>query len=47
MTDNTITTRCPACGSDDIDKLHHQPTFALPECEFLYCNECEHEWDHT
>ena len=39
--------RCPTCGSDDIDELHHAATFALPECDFLYCNECQHEWRHT
>ena len=36
--------RCPACESDDTDKIHHAPTFAWPEYWFYHCNECEHEW---
>jgi len=35
---------CPQCDSDDVDRHHHAATFALPECEHWYCNECGHEW---
>lgn len=38
--------RCPACEGADVDRLHHAPTFALPECDYWQCMECEHEWGH-
>ena len=38
---------CPKCQSDDTDWMHLQPTFYLPECDYLYCNECEHQWGQT
>lgn len=38
--------QCPGCGSFDINKRHHQPTFAVPECHYMECDECKHQWDH-
>jgi hypothetical protein len=35
------------CGSTDVARVWHAPTFALPECWFWYCHECEHEWGHS
>lgn len=37
--------QCAICGSYDIDKLHHPATFALPECDYLYCNDCGNSAD--
>ncbi len=39
--------RCPKCEGLDTDLLHHTATFALPECHYRCCNECEHQWDHS
>lgn len=40
------TLNCPKCMSNDVDKMHHASTFALPECWYWWCNDCQHEWDH-
>lgn len=39
--------RCPKCRSRDVERAHHQGTFAVPECDFIRCNDCEHQWNHT
>lgn len=36
---------CDKCGSDDVDKIHHQSTAALPECHTWRCAECGNETD--
>ena len=38
--------RCPACDSCEVDKIHHEATFALPECWYFTCLECDKQWDH-
>lgn len=35
---------CPECGSDDTGHGHSDPTFALPETDYLFCYECGHQW---
>lgn len=40
-------TECPECGSDDIDRVHHEGSFAIPECWYFLCHECDHQWDHS
>lgn len=37
--------RCPACGSDDMDKIHHAGTLALSECTIWHCNNCDYRSD--
>lgn len=37
---------CPKCESIDVDKVHHDATFALPECWHWFCNNCEYDWDY-
>lgn len=32
---------CPECGNDDLDKIYHPPTFAIPECWHFECAECD------
>ena len=39
--------RCPNCCSDDVDRCHHSATFALPECFYYQCNECDTQWGHS
>jgi len=31
---------CPECGADTLIKVHHDSTFALPECTVLECDNC-------
>lgn len=38
--------KCPKCQSDDVDRCHHEATYAVPECDYWQCNECEHQWGH-
>lgn len=44
MLTTTPITRCPECQSDDVVRIHHPATFALPECWSWACMECDHEW---
>lgn len=37
---------CPECGCAERTKRHHPGTFAVPECWFWQCDECEHQWGH-
>ena len=37
---------CPDCGSDEISPRHHEATFAVPECDYSQCDECDHQWGH-
>lgn len=39
-------TVCPACGSEDIDRVHHHAD-SMPECYYWRCGMCEHEWGHA
>lgn len=39
--------KCPKCGSFDTTRCHHQGNFALPECFYQSCDECNHQWDHS
>ena len=36
-----------ACGSTDIDRLHHEVGVALPECWYWFCYTCGKEWGHS
>ena len=38
------TTHCPVCHSEDIIRVTHPPSFALPESSSWECLECEHTW---
>jgi hypothetical protein len=46
MTSESVTF-CPNCESEEVLRLHHAPTFALPECWFWFCEECEHSWGQS
>lgn len=35
--------RCPRCGSEEMNRVHHAATFALPECWVMECGECGYE----
>jgi hypothetical protein len=37
---------CPECGGHNVEKRHHAPTFAVPECDYKECEDCQHQWDH-
>jgi DNA-directed RNA polymerase subunit M/transcription elongation factor TFIIS len=37
---------CPKCGSIEIGKRHHDGTFSVPECDFMHCDDCDHQWGH-
>ena len=37
---------CPKCNSPNIGRFHHEGTFAIPECNYKRCEDCEHQWDH-
>ena len=39
--------KCPECGSDDVERGHHGESFALPECWYWFCYQCEHQWGHV
>jgi len=36
--------QCPACHSDDVTRITHPPSFAVPESSSWECLECEHQW---
>jgi hypothetical protein len=38
--------RCPKCDCRDVDRIHHEATFAIPECTFWMCSECDEQWGH-
>lgn len=42
----SLTPPCPKCGCAERTKRHHAGTFAVPECWFWQCDECEHQWGH-
>ena len=35
---------CPKCSCANFSRLHHQATFGLPETDYLFCNDCNHNW---
>ena len=37
---------CPLCGSSDVQRMHHQGDTLAPECDYLECGSCEHQWGH-
>jgi hypothetical protein len=39
--------KCPKCGSLNCDRYHHYGNFALPECFYQKCDDCEHQWGHS
>ena len=42
------TVRCPECGKTTIMHRHHDgDTCGLPECDFLECEDCQHQWGHN
>lgn len=38
--------KCPKCQSVEVIKRHAEATFALPECFFKECEDCQHQWNH-
>lgn len=38
---------CPKCGSTDVRERHYYGSYYAPECNYKYCELCEHQWDHT
>ncbi len=37
---------CPECDNNNIKlKAHENETWACPECNYWYCNDCGEEWD--
>ncbi len=39
--------KCPQCGSEEIGPVHHEGSFAVPECNFMRCLDCSHQWGHS
>lgn len=39
--------RCPLCQGSNVEKVHYHGSGAIPECDFLECNDCEHQWGHS
>lgn len=37
---------CPKCKSLNVEELYHVPDH-LPECNYLACEDCSHQWDHA
>ena len=37
---------CPNCSSLDVDRCHHNPSAADPECDYWECMECGEQWGH-
>lgn len=35
---------CPKCNGQDVERIHHQASFAIPECYYWLCENCEHMW---
>ena len=42
-----LPTKCPKCGSEDVTHSHHQATFAIPECDYWRCDDCDYQWRHN
>lgn len=38
---------CPKCGSTDVSRCHFSGNSAAPECDYNYCEMCEHQWDFS
>lgn len=38
--------KCPQCGSEEVLELHHDGTFASPECDYYECDDCGEQWGH-
>jgi hypothetical protein len=41
-----VAVHCPKCGSDDITEVHREGDLLAPECDYLFCMACEHQWGH-
>ena len=41
-----VAVHCPKCGSEDITEAHREGDLFAPECDYLVCMACEHEWGH-
>ncbi len=37
---------CPLCHSKNFGHGHHAGSFAVPECDYLSCYDCGHQWGH-
>ena len=42
-----IVEHCPKCDSNEVEICHHAATFAVPECNYRHCTNCEHQWGHS
>lgn len=38
---------CPKCGAELTLFLHHEPSFAVPECDYRLCEVCGHHLQGT
>ena len=38
---------CPECSSANVSWKHHEATFAVPECSYWDCEDCDHQWGHA
>ncbi len=42
---------CPKCGSFEIGLHHHDYDVttpgSLPDCSYLECHDCHHQWNHS
>lgn len=37
---------CPKCGSHETGQYHHKED-SVPECTYLQCDKCFHQWQHN
>ncbi len=39
---------CPKCHASWVwvEKRHFNGNGAIPECDYLECEQCGHQWDH-
>ena len=38
---------CPKCESGNTSREKFSGSGAIPECTYLLCADCNHQWDHS
>ncbi len=40
---------CPKCHASWVwvERRHHEATWAVPECDYWQCEQCDHQWGHS
>lgn len=46
LTVQPVVASCPECGSLNVDSHHHSGSWAVPECCYMECEDCDHQWGH-